>query len=171
MKTVTDWIVKVVIFTLLMMVLPLASLVKGQSPDKSDVSWISYAEAAKQAEAETKKLMIFLEAEWCMVCKRMHREVFTNDEVFSLINRDFYPVKMDIESDAIIPVKGKMISKKEFSKSIGIYGTPTLLFLNSKEEVIGNFVGYSDAEDMISLLTYITSDAYLTESLESYSNP
>ena len=169
MKTLKDWFDKVVIFALLMMVLPLVSLVKGQSPDKSDVSWISYAEAAKQAEA--KKLMIFLEAEWCMVCKRMHREVFTNDEVFSLINRGFYLVRMDIESVAMIPVKGKMISKKESSKSIGIYGTPTILFLNSKEEVIGNFVGYSDAEDMISLLTYITSDAYLTESLGSYSNP
>lgn len=171
MKTVTIWFEKVVIFALLMMVLPFVSEVMGQSPDKSGLNWISYTQAAEQADDEEKKLMIFLEAEWCMVCKRMHREVFTNDEVISLMNSDFYPVRMDIESDAMIPVKGKRVSKKEFSKSIGIYGTPTILFLNSNEEVIGNFVGYSDSEEMISLLTYITSEAYLTESLESYTNP
>lgn len=171
MKKVAGCFEKVVIFALLMMVFPFASEVVGQSTDKSNVNWVSFAEAAKQADAEEKKLMIFLEAEWCMVCKRMHEEVFTKSNVFSLLNRGFYPVRMDIESDTMIPVKGKWVSKKEFSKDIGIYGTPTILFLNSNEEVIGNFVGYSDAEDMINLLTYIASDAYLTESLESYINP
>lgn len=171
MKAEASWYKLVLIVTFLMMVLPLATEVKGQSSARTDVSWISYAEAAEMADAEEKKVMIFLEAEWCTVCKRMHREIFTKDEVFSLINSDFYPVRLDIESDDMIPVKGKMVSKKEFSKSVGVYGTPTILFLNSNEEVIGNFVGYSDDEDMKRLLTFITSDAYLTESLESYSSP
>ena len=115
--------------------------------------------------------MLFLEAEWCIVCKRMHREVFTNREVTSLINNDFYAVKMDIESEEMIPVNGEMISKKEYSKSIGIYGTPTILFIDSNDDVIGNFVGYVDEKGMVILLNFIKSDAYLTESLESYSRP
>ena len=169
MKAEASWYKLVLLITFLMMVLPLATEVKGQSSARTDVSWISYAEAAEKADAEEKKVMIFLEADWCMVCKRMHREVFTNNEVFSLINSDFYPVRLDIESDDMIPVNGETISKKEYSKSIGIYGTPTILFLNSKEEVIGNFVGYSDDEEMKKLLTFISSDAYLTERLDDYS--
>jgi thioredoxin-related protein len=145
--------------------------VNAQALKDTEVRWGSYAEAAELAEDEQKKVMIFLEAEWCTVCKRMHREVFTNEEIISLLNNDFYSVRIDIESDERISVREKMITKKEFSKSVGIYGTPTILFLNSEEEVIGNYVGFLDVIDMIRLLNYIESDAYLTESLESYLNP
>lgn len=153
----------------LMLALFFAFGVNAQSPDETDVNWISYEDAIEQVEE--KKMMVFLEAEWCMVCKRMHQEVFTNDEVSSLINRDFFAVKMDIESNDRIPVNGGMVSKMEYSKSIGIYGTPTILFLDSSEDIIGNFVGYSDSAEMVTLLSYIVSDAYLTESLEEYTNP
>lgn len=149
-----------------MLTLPFVISVKAQSTNEPGVNWTSYAEATKQAE--DKKVMVFLEAEWCGVCKRMHREVFTNSKVFSLINSEFLAVKMDIESEDRIPVNGDMISKKEYSKNIGIYGTPTILFLNSNEDIIGNFVGYSDSGEMVTLLNYIASDAYLSGSLEEY---
>jgi len=154
-----------------MMLTLLVFEVHGQSSNTSDVRWISYTDAAEKADAVNKKRMVFLEAEWCIVCKRMHREVFTNGEVASLINSDYYAVRMDIESEEMIPVSGDMISKKEYSKSIGIYGTPTILFIDSNDDVIGNFVGYLDEEGMTTLLNFITSEAYLTESLESYSRP
>lgn len=145
--------------------------VKAQSSyDESDVNWISYSKAAEEAKTTDKKLMLFLEADWCGICKRMHREVFTNDEVASLISSDFYPVRIDIESDDMIPVKGEMISQKEYSKSVGIYGTPTILFLDSNEEIVGNFVGYSDESEMARLLNFIASGAYMNETLESYTN-
>lgn len=169
MKSSMNFFKQVTIIIVMMLALPFVSDVNAQSTNETGVNWISYAEAIKQAEE--KKVMIFLEAEWCMVCKRMHREVFTNDEVFSLINSDFFAVKMDIESDDQIPVNGDMVSKKEYSKNIGIYGTPTILFLNSREDIIGNFVGYSDSWEMVTLLNYIASDAYLTVSLEEYTNP
>ena len=159
---------QVTIILVFILALPFVFSVNAQSVNGQGVNWISYAEATKQAE--DKKVMVFLEAEWCVVCKRMHREVFTNDEVFSLINSDFLAVKMDIESEDRIPVNGDMISKMEFSKSIGIYGTPTILFLNSNEDIIGNFVGYSDSGEMVTLLNYIASDAYLSGSLEEYTD-
>lgn len=169
MKTATARLTQFLIFTLLMMGTFFVLEVKSQSAGEPDVNWISYAEATERVEAEEKKIMIFLEADWCTVCKRMHQEVFPDDDVASLINSDFYAVRVDIESADIIPVKGEMMSKKEYSKSVGIYGTPTILFLNSDEEIIGNFVGYSDKTDMTILLNFINSDAYMKESLESFS--
>ena len=171
MKTLTSFSQSVVIFTCLIMITLLVTEVHGQSSNTSDVRWTSYADAAEQADAVNKKRMLFLEAEWCIVCKRMHREVFTNGEVSTLINNDFYAVRMDIESEEMIPVNREMISKKEYSKSIGIYGTPTILFIDSNDDVIGNFVGYLDEKGMVILLNFIKSDAYLTENLESYSRP
>jgi len=169
MKSLMIFCKQVVIIIFLILALPFVYEVKAQPTDENGVNWISYADAIKQAEE--KKVMVFLEAEWCVVCKRMHKEVFTDNEVFSLINRDFFAVKMDIESQDRIPVNGNMVSKMEYSKSIGIYGTPTILFLDRNEDIIGNFVGYSDSGEMVTLLTYIVSDAYLTESLEEYTNP
>lgn len=169
MKRSMNYCKQVIFISVLILALPFVFEVNAQPANEPGVNWISYAEAAKQAEH--KKVMVFLEAEWCVVCKRMHREVFTNSEVFSMLNSDFFAVKMDIESHDQIPVNGSMISKMEFSKSIGIYGTPTILFLNSSEDIIGNFVGYSDSGEMVTLLNYIASDAYLTVSLEEYTNP
>lgn len=171
MKTVKFWLVQISVLMILMMYKPVVFEVNGQAIEKTEVRWVSYADAVEDGQVGQKKLMIFLEADWCTVCKRMHREVFTDNSVIALLNTHFYPVRLDIESNDKIPMKGRMITKKEFSKSVGVYGTPTILFLNNEEDIIGNFVGYSDEKDMIRLLNYIKSDAYLTVSLEGYSNP
>ena len=47
----------------------------------------------------------------------------------------------------------------ELSAMWGVEGFPTMLFLNSKGEIIGSFASFADADLMIKLLTYISSGA------------
>ncbi|MDZ7807266.1 MAG: thioredoxin fold domain-containing protein [Gracilimonas sp.] len=169
MKTKTGWFAQLSLFTILMVQIVFVPEMNAQAPGDSGVAWVSYTEATENAESDQKTLMLFLEAEWCTVCKRMHREVFTDESVIEALNTHFYPVRLDIESNDKIQVKGKKISIKEFSKKIGVYGTPTILFLDEEEDIIGNFVGYSDEKDLLKLLNYIESEAYLSESMEGFS--
>jgi len=165
MKTISA--IALISFQLIFMVFVFE--VKAQEKKETEISWKSYAAVTEVSEMDQKKTMLFLEADWCTVCKRMHREVFTDKEVIALLNTHFIPVRMDIESDEMIKVKGYEVSKKEFSKRVGIYGTPTILFLDENEDIIGNFVGYSDENEMIKLLNFIHSEAYLNKTLDGYS--
>jgi len=154
----------------MMLFVALASEISAQTPENGEVNWMSYKEAVENTKSEKDiKIMLFLEADWCTVCKRMHREVFTDGKVIALLNTHFSPVKLDIESSDKLNMKGRTISKKEFSKDIGIYGTPTILFLDETEDIIGNFVGFSNVDEMLKLLNFISSEAYLNGTLEGYS--
>ena len=51
------------------------------------------------------------------------------------------------------------MSKRDLAATWGVEGYPTMLFLNSKGEIIGSFPSFADAETMYKLLTYISSGA------------
>ena len=55
--------------------------------------------------------------------------------------------------------KGQKLSKRELADHWGVRGFPTLLFLNSKGEIIGSYPSYAEADLMLKLLTYISSGA------------
>lgn len=141
----------------------------AQSEDK-DIEWVSLEEAVSMAEEEPKKIMLFMEADWCTLCKKMKREVFPKSEVRGAINNSFYAVRIDIESGDLIRFKGKEWTKKELSQDLGLYATPTFIFLESDQSVIGNKPGYMDQDEFLRLLTFISDEAYLESGFENFEN-
>ena len=99
-------------------------------------------ENAKNEAKNTNKL-IFMDgyAVWCGPCKKMDKEVFTNDSVADFYNKNFLNIKMDMESE-----EGKKI-KKLFS--IGAY--PTFLYINGEEKLLHKGVGWMKSPEFIKL--------------------
>ncbi|MDX1760924.1 MAG: thioredoxin family protein [Christiangramia sp.] len=62
------------------------------------VNWISFEQLYDSIQKKPKKVFIDFYADWCVPCKRMDKEVFTDPEVYRTLNRDFYAVKMNVES-------------------------------------------------------------------------
>lgn len=142
----------------LLVFLPLCVLAQNAA---SQIDWIDYENAATLAKNNNQKILLFMEADWCSVCKRMKREVFPDEQIQTLINDYFLPVRIDIESENKIVFDGKETTKKKLSKDLGVYATPTIILLEENESVIGNNIGFSDVNDFKRLLTFIYKEEYL----------
>lgn len=141
--------------------------VYGQETGDSS-PWVSFDEMVESNQNQPKKIMLFMEAEWCGICKRMKREVFPDPTIQTLLNDHFYPIRVDIESEEQIQFADERVTKKALSKEFGIRGTPTVIFLDTDYSVIGNKVGFSDRDEFTALLKFISEEEYNQASFEEY---
>ena len=60
---------------------------------------LSYTEAIELAAKENKMVFIDFYTTWCGPCKRMSKEVFSQQEVGEYFNRTFISLKLDAEKE------------------------------------------------------------------------
>lgn len=94
-------------------------------------------------KAETSGMPIFVDfsADWCLPCKQMDKNVFTNATLARQLNENFISYKVDADTK-----EGQMLQTV-----YGISMLPTLLFLDNGGEMIYKEEGYTSAETLISL--------------------
>lgn len=94
-----------------------------------------------KAKAAKEKKVIFLDAytSWCGPCKKMAKEVFTNNEVADYFNANFINAKIDME-------KGE---GPELAKKYKINAYPSLLFIDAQGKLVSSKVGAQDVKAFI----------------------
>ncbi len=99
-------------------------------------------EEIKARSAKENKL-IFLDAyaTWCGICKRMDKNVFTNDTVADYFNTHFINARIDMESG-----EGTDIAKQY---NVNVY--PTLLFINGQGNVVHRAEGGFQQQQFVEL--------------------
>lgn len=91
----------------LIFILTLAlGVLAAESPDKSLVRWMDYNEAFKQAQSKPKLVFVDLFADWCIPCRVMDKNVYSSPMVADMLNKYFYPVKLDVDSQDSIMCDG-----------------------------------------------------------------
>src|SRR5690606_28700163 len=98
---------------------------------------------------ERRPVLVFIQASWCSYCKAMEQSVFKHPEVIKKLNRHFYTVYLDAESQDGILFSGRLFSFKPTGKNIGIHelaeelasvegkiSYPALCILNADNEII-----------------------------------
>ncbi len=106
------------------------------SIDFKDVSF----NAAKQLSAKTGKL-IFIDCytSWCMPCKWMEQNVFTNDTVYNFFNANFINFKIDME-------KGE---GTDLRKKYEVNSFPTYLFVNASGGIVHRTASRMEAGEFL----------------------
>lgn len=85
------------------------------------VNWLSFEALADSLAKEPRKTLIFFQADWCVYCKKMEREVFTNPAVIARINEHYYAVQLDVETVDTISFDGQLFTNKSPKKRRGQY--------------------------------------------------
>ena len=131
------------VFWLSFLVLSLAYAWYSFYVPSSEVSW-SYdmEQAQKLAEESDKKMMLFFTGEWCVPCRIMKREVFSDKEVLKLINDELVPVLIDIDE----------AKWKEYVKLYNIGTTPITIFTDEEGNVIDYAVGKINKEKFVNMV-------------------
>ncbi|GAA4293066.1 thioredoxin family protein [Aestuariibaculum suncheonense] len=124
---------------------------------------ISLEEALEKAENENKLVFIDFYTVWCGPCKILAKYVFPQEKVGELFNKEFISIKLDAEK------QGAPAARK-----YGVNVYPTLLFLNSKGEVVCKGTGSISEEKFIELgktaITSANSEYSLAKLQEDYPN-
>ncbi len=123
------------------------------------INWKSLEQGLKDAASGKKYGFVDVYTDWCGYCKLLDAQTFKAKPVVAELQKNFISIKMNAESDDIVTYKGKKITLRELSQSWGVEGFPTMLFLNSKGEIIGSFASFAEADLMVNLLKYISSGA------------
>ncbi len=112
--------------------------------------WIEgdYTTALSKVRADNGKLvMLEFSTDWCVWCKRLAADTWTNQTVIDFAGQHLIPLEIDAE-------KGDGI---ELAKKYHIGGYPTMVFVNADGEEFDRIPGYLPADDMVKELTRITS--------------
>ncbi|MBS1993652.1 MAG: thioredoxin family protein [Cyanobacteria bacterium SZAS LIN-2] len=103
----------------------------------------SLSEASEQAKKEHKYVLADVYTDWCGWCKRLDKDVFTNADVISYLQKDFICVKVNAED----PKEGALVAR-----TYQVNGFPCALVFSPEGKLIGKVEGYEKAPDYIESL-------------------
>ena len=98
----------------------------------------SLAEVIDRAAIENKLVFVDVYAEWCLPCKMMDEDVFTDERLGSFFNDNFISLKVD----------GEKAEGPDIAFLYGINAYPTLLFLDHKGRILEKKVGSAYHSEM-----------------------
>lgn len=131
----------------------------GSRAFAQNVEWKSFEKGLKDAAAAKKYSFVDVYTDWCGYCKQLEQTTLKAKPVVNELGKNFVSIRFNAESQEKVTWKGKTVSMAELSAMWGVEGFPTMLFLNSKGDIIGSFASFADANLMINLLKYISSGA------------
>ena len=142
----------------------------SQAQDRPDMfDWKPLGEAIKLAAENDKKVLVYANARWCTYCKKMEKEVFTQEAIKEKTKQHFYSVWMDIESDEKLTFRGQEMTQIQFSRAMRVTGTPTFIFFDSEGEIIAGQPGFIPEDMYLQILEFVGSDAYQEQSFGEFS--
>ena len=96
--------------------------------------------AIEQAHAQNKNMMLLFDQKDCYYCDEMKEKTLSNPDVISKLNERYITVIIDVNQQSNIAGKYK------------VFGTPTIIFLDSNQKQIGKIEGYVDANEFLDTL-------------------
>ena len=98
-------------------------------------------QAVAQAKMENKAVLVnFTGSDWCIWCKRLNSEVFTQKEFEDYAKNNLVLVKLDFPKD-IPQTNETKLYNNTLAQKFGIQGFPTILIMNSKGDLVAK-TGY-----------------------------
>lgn len=143
-----------------------------------EIKWLTIEEADKLSQEKPRPLVIDFYTDWCGWCKHMDKTTYADPVVISLINRYFYPVKIDAESSDTVKFRNKVYAPikngNKFASGLAVemlggkLAYPTTAFIYDKEKINLVVPGYIDASKMQGFLIYFTENAYLSTNVNDF---
>ncbi len=133
------------------------------------LSLLDIKEDASDAAKSRKHLMLFMHLKACPYCARMLDENYRTGRNKVYVQKYFDVVAINIRGDKEVTWKGdKVLSEMSFSQAIGVFATPTIVFLNSNGKEILKINGYRKPEAFRTVLEFVANKHYRNMSLPQF---
>jgi len=136
--------------------------------EKEKLHWVRFDEGMVQAQRSNKKILIDVYTTWCVWCKRMDQNTYSDDSLAAYLGRHYVLVKLNAESQSELSYKGQRVSEMQLAREFGVNGYPTTVFLKANGDPITSFPGYADAVQFGNVVRFIAEDIYLSKKFDEY---
>ena len=133
----------VAVFTIVLLVtLGCADNTAKNNPSSTDVTWVeNLEEGIKIAKDENKNILVnFTGSDWCIWCKRLSGEVFTQKTFKEYAKENLVLVKLDFPKSNPLPQEQQMYNNN-LARQFGVQGFPTIILLDDEGKFVGK-TGY-----------------------------
>jgi thioredoxin-related protein len=149
----------------------------------------SWDEGMAAAKESNKPVIVDFTADWCIWCKRMDEDTFSQEKVRNVLHENFVGIKLDVEADqegtyylkeeerlAAGYIEGDMegfeentSSNQQIATVFGASGLPTFGFFDTEGRYIGPISGYKEADEFTIILQYVADAEYKNDvTLQDY---
>lgn len=121
--------------------------------------------AEQQQKNDQRNLIVFIHTDWCLYCQSMQNSTFNAKAVKSIVDQNFYFIELNAEEKRDIRFAGKTFKYKPTGVKTGFHDLatalgrvngqvsfPTLVILNSQNEIIFQYSGYLSANEFSKIL-------------------
>lgn len=110
------------------------------APPWRAVAWqTSYSDGLRDAESNSRPILIDFTASWCGWCRKMDEEVYANPEIAAAL-AEYTCIKVDTDADV------------ETALAYQVRSLPRTIILNTNREIVGDLVGYVPPESFKAML-------------------
>lgn len=114
-----------------------------EEPEWFKESFLDIREDIQDAAAENKRVLLYFHQDGCPYCEKLIKDNFGQRETTELTQSLFDTISINLWGDReVIGFNGDELTEKEFSKSLRVQFTPTLLMLDENGEVALRVNGY-----------------------------
>ena len=133
----------------------------------NDINWLSFEELETEHIKKPKKVLVEFYADWCVYCKKMEQSVFSKSEIKALLDKDYYAVRFNVETNDTIVFGGKtFVNKNSGKRRFAYHEIPELLagrekktlelpatvILDENFEITDRYYRYIPPKEMLSIL-------------------
>ena len=115
----------------------------------------TFGEALAKARQENKPLFVDFYAVWCVPCKKMAKNVFTQEEVGKYFNEHFISLQLDAE-------KGENV---EIAKNYKVAAYPTVAFIAPDGKALSVNTGAMDKDELMEAAKIVAGERVSFEEL------
>ena len=126
--------------TLFVLLFSISTVFAGSGIDFNDSS--TYESVVSQAKSQGKLVFLDFTASWCIPCKKMEKETFSDATVGEFVNSNFIPFK----------VNGDFFWGMDIAEKYNVKVYPTLMVIDGNGKVIKTITGYQSVQDLLSAL-------------------
>jgi len=80
------------------------------------VNWLTFEQLEDSLVVKPKKVYIDFYADWCAYCKKMDAAAYKDPTIISILNTDYYAVKMNAEAIREVAFDGQVFTNKQVGK-------------------------------------------------------
>lgn len=144
------------------------------SQQEEAVNWLTFEQLEDSLQKNPKKVFIDFYADWCAPCLKMQRDVFTDAKIIQLLNKNYYAVKMNVESTDTIYFGNEIFINERKNRRNPVhqipllmasqknkqFSLPALVFMDEKFQASARYFQYLDVAQLNKILENTTSENF-----------